>query len=226
MKKIAILGLGAFGQSLSRSLTELGAEVIAIDRDISRVEEIQDYVSVAVRLDSTDQNALMAQGIHEVDIAIVCIGEDFESNLLTAVLMKQMGVPKVITRATRTIEEKILNAVGIDQVVLPEQEIGEKLAYSLMHPQLHEIFYVADQFSIAEFKAPEKMLGKPLSELHLRRKHGINLLIIRRKVVTTGKDGQTFEKVESVLPEAESKLQAGDMLLVLGKKKEIKKFLA
>lgn len=226
MKKFAILGLGAFGQSVARALTEKGAEVIAVDRNMSRVEEIQDYVSVAVRLDSTDENALKAQGIHEVDYAIVCIGEDFESNLLTAVLLKQLGVENVITRATRAIEEKILRAVGITQVVLPEQEIGEKLAYSLMHPNLKEIFYLAGQFSIAEMDAPKKFIGKTLEELRLRAKYGVNLITIRRQVSETTKKGEVIQREFVEMPSAKSLIFENDILVVVGKKEDINKVLS
>ena len=225
MKKFAILGLGAFGESVAKSLTEKGAEVIAVDRDMSRVEEIQDYVSVAVRLDSTDENALIAQGIHEVDVAIVCIGEDFESNLLTAVLLKQLGVPTVITRATRNIEEKILNAVGIDRVVLPEREVGEKLAYTLMHPKLKEIFYLADQFTIVEIEAPKIFLGKTLEELKLRSKYGLNLIIVKRQQFLEEKE-LNVPKQKVVMPTAQTIIEKGDILVLLGKKDDINKLLS
>ncbi len=225
MKKFAILGLGAFGESVAKSLTEKGAEVIAVDRDMSRVEEIQDYVSVAVRLDSTDENALIAQGIHEVDVAIVCIGEDFESNLLTAVLLKQLGVPTVITRATRNIEEKILNAVGIDRVVLPEREVGEKLAYTLMHPKLKEIFYLADQFTIVEIEAPKIFLGKTLEELKLRSKYGLNLIIVKRQQFLDEKE-LNVPKQKVVMPTAQTIIEKGDILVLLGKKDDINKLLS
>ncbi|GAB4332434.1 MAG: TrkA family potassium uptake protein [Calditrichia bacterium] len=221
MKKFAIIGLGAFGQSIALALTEKGAEVIAIDRDMSRVEDIQDYVSVAIRMDSTDEHTLKSQGIHEVDCAVVCIGEDFESNLLTAVLLKQLGVPRVITRATRSIEEKILSSVGIDQVVLPEQEIGEKLAYSLMHPKLKDIFYLSGEFNIVELEAPENLLGKTLEELRIRSKYNVNLITIRRSVVETQKDGTEIVRQQILMPAADTVIQESDILILFGKKQDI-----
>ncbi len=221
MKKFAVIGLGTFGESVAKSLTEKGAEVIAIDRNMERVEEIQDYVSVAVQLDSTDENALLAQGIHEVDIAVVCIGEDFESNLLTSVLLQQIGVPEVITRATRPIESKILKAVGIQRVVNPEEEVGEKLAYSLMHPTLKEIFYLAGDISVAELETPKTFVGKSLQELALRAKYGINLIVIRTPVRKKAGEKPTREKV--IMPTADTVIQEGDLLVVVGTKDAINK---
>lgn len=223
MAKFAILGLGTFGSSLAQALTEKGAEVIAVDRQMERVEEIQDYVSVAVKLDSTDENALKAQGIHEVDVAIVCIGEDFESNLLTSVLLKQLGVPIVVTRATKPIEEKILKAVGIDRVVLPEQEIGEKLAYALMHPNFKEIFFMGGLISVVEFKAPEKFVGKTLEEIQLRGKYGLNLVTIQRQREEKDKKGKINSRIDIIMPTAQTTIEKEDSLVLVGKKEDINK---
>lgn len=226
MKKFAILGLGTFGESLAKSLTEKGAEVIAIDKDMARVEEIQDYVSIAVRLDSTDENALIAQGVHEVDVAVVCIGEDFESNLLTSVILKQLGVPTVITRATKMIEEKILKAVGIDRVVVPEQEVGEKLAYSLMHPHLKEIFYLAGPYTIAEIDAPTHFIGKSLEALQLRAKYGLNLITIRKRTSGSDEKGIGTERETVIMPDAKTVIEEGDILVLVGKKDDLNKLLS
>jgi trk/ktr system potassium uptake protein len=226
MAKFAVLGLGTFGSSIAQALTEKGAEVIAVDRQMGRVEEIQDYVSVAVKLDSTDENALKAQGIHEVDVAIVCIGEDFESNLLTSVLLKQLGVPIVVTRATKPIEEKILKAVGIDRVVLPEQEIGEKLAYALMHPNFKEIFFLGGQISVVEFKAPEKFVGKSLETIQLRVKYGLNLVSIQRNREEKDKKGNVNTRIDIIMPTAQTIIEENDSLVLVGKKDDINKMMS
>jgi len=223
MKKFAIIGLGTFGSSLAKSLTEKGAEVIAIDREMQRVEEIQDYVTVAVRLDSTDENALLSQGVNEVDVAVVCIGEDFESNLLTSVLLKNLGVKNVVTRATREIEEKILRAVGIERVINPEMEVGERLAYSLMHPALKEIFYLAGDLTVAEFVTPKEFVGKSLLELDLRRRYGLNLIIIQSIVNPKEVERGEEPRRKAVLPIAETIIKEGDLLIVVGKKNDINK---
>lgn len=226
MKKFAVLGLGTFGVSLAKALTEKGAEVIAVDRNMDKVEDIQEYVSVAVRLDSTDENAIKVQGIHEVDIAVVCIGEDFESNLLTSVLLKNLGVKTVITRATRDIEEKILENVKIDRVIIPEREVGEKLAYSLMHPHLKEIFYLGGEITVAEVEAPDFFFNKTLQEIHLRRKYGLNLITIRKKFEEKNKEGETSVRDEVIVPDADTVIHEGNTLVLVGKKNDLNKLLS
>ncbi len=226
MKKFAVLGLGTFGSGIAKSLTEKGAEVIAVDREMERVEEIQEFVSIAVQLDSTDESALKAQGIHEVDVAIVCIGEDFESNLLTSVLLKQLEVPTVVTRATRPLEEKILEAVGIDRVVLPEEEIAERLAYTLMHPNFKEIFYLGANISVVDLLAPDRFIGKSLEEIQLRSKYGLTLITIERKKRDGDKPEKKVGGVEVIMPTAQTTILEEDSLILVGKKEDINKLLS
>ncbi len=223
MKKIAVIGLGSFGESLAKSLTEKGAEVIAIDRNMERVEAIQDFVTVAVRMDSTDENALLAQSINEVDTVVVCIGEDFQSNLMTAVLVKQIGVKSIIARATKEIEAKILKAVGIERVINPELEIGEKLAYSLMHPKLQDILYASGDITVAELEAPEKLIGKTLAELDLRRKYAVNIVIIRHKEIKVDKKGNESVTHKTMIPVPETVISRDDVLVLVGHRGDVQK---
>jgi trk system potassium uptake protein TrkA len=130
-RKFAVIGLGIFGVRVALTLMENQGEVIAIDKNRKPIEEIKDKVTVAVRLDATDEEALKLQGIDKVDVAVVCIGEDFESNLLTTVLLKRLGVKKVVSRASSPVQRQILDLVGADRVVSPEEEIAVKLAESL-----------------------------------------------------------------------------------------------
>jgi len=126
MRKFAVIGLGRFGGTVAQSLAERGAEVIAVDKDGKLVDKFAEIVDLAVRLDSTDEEALKSQGINQVDVAIVSIG-DFEASVLTTALLKRLGVPMVITRASQTasdIQDRILSLVGADRVVLPEMEMG------------------------------------------------------------------------------------------------------
>ncbi|RMG32356.1 MAG: TrkA family potassium uptake protein [Methanobacteriota archaeon] len=205
--------------SVLQALVDIGAEIIAVDQERQRIEEVQDMVSLAIQMDSTDESTLVSQGVHEVDVAVVCIGEDFLSNLLTAVTLKNLGVPKVVARATREIEEKILKTVGIDMVVIPEIEVGEKLAYSLIHQNLRDIVHLAGSTAMAEIDTPEDFIGKSLLELNLRAKHKVNLIMIKKpkKIGTI----QTFEINSS--PGAETIIEPGDILVLVGDRKDITK---
>ncbi|HET6429548.1 MAG TPA: TrkA family potassium uptake protein, partial [Phycisphaerae bacterium] len=126
MATFAVIGLGRFGYRLSTLLAEGGAEVIAIDSRRDLVESIRDRVTVAVCLDTTDEEALRAQGVDRVNVAVVGIGDDFEANALATVILKQIGVPRVISRATTTIRAQILSRIGADDVVNPERESAER----------------------------------------------------------------------------------------------------
>lgn len=219
MLKVAVIGLGVFGMSVLKALVDVGAEIIVVDQNMQKIEEVQDMVSFAVKMDSTDENALLSQGIHEVDIAVVCIGEDFESNILTAVTLKSLGVAKVISRATREIEKKILKSVGIDMVVIPEEEVGEKLAYSIIHQNLRDIIHLAGSTAMAEIDAPEDFWGKSLLGLNLRSKYKVNLIMIKKP--TKFGTVKTFEINSS--PGAETIIEKNDILVVVGERKHITK---
>ena len=136
MDRFAIIGLGRFGQRLARMLSEAGAEVIAIDRSQEIVEAIRDEVTVAVALDATDERALLSQGVDKVDVAVVGIGTDFEAAVLATVILKQLGVPKVVARAATTNRGEILRRVGADDLVNPERESAYRWAHRLMGPNV------------------------------------------------------------------------------------------
>ena len=134
MARFAVIGLGRFGMSLATHLTEAGAEVVAIDADRRVIENIKDEVTVAVALDATDEHALRAQNLEKVDAAIVCMGESFEANQLATLLLKNIGVKRIIAKANTTTQRHILQLIGADQVISPEEEMGAKLAKRLLVP--------------------------------------------------------------------------------------------
>jgi trk system potassium uptake protein TrkA len=212
MDKCIIVGLGFFGYNLALKLMEKGAEVVAVDSNMELVNEIQDKVTYAMCLDSTDEKALESLGLKEFDAGIVCIGEDFEANLLTAVLLKNGGVKKVIARASEPIHMKILKAVGIDEVISPGLEAAEKLAFNLLHRNLLDMIHIDDKNSVAKLTAPPAFVGKSIGTLNLRAKYGLNVIAINR-LRDTG-DGRE-ETVQSN-PGADTVIQAKDVLLVIG----------
>src|SRR5512133_4020175 len=138
-KRFAVIGLGYFGERLASELTQRGAEVIASDNTMERVEEIRDKVAYAIKLDSTDERALRSQGLEELDAVIVAIGENFESALLTCVLLIQFGCKRVIARSTAPIHKRILLSVGVQTVISPEEIVAERLSYSLVTSNLLDL---------------------------------------------------------------------------------------
>ncbi len=194
MQKVAVIGLGRFGTALARQLTASGAEVIAIDHNMSLVNELRDEVAVAVKLDSTDQAALRGQEIDLVDVAVVAIGENFEAALLTTVILKKMGVPRIICRAQTAFHGEIFKQIGADEVIQPEIQAGERLGHSLANPQLEDLITLAEGYTLIELHAPKEFCGKSLQILELRRRYDVNLIAIKRPVEGTDEAGNTVKK--------------------------------
>jgi len=130
--KVAVVGMGLFGNSLALDLARAGVEVIAIDHEIGKLGDVRDEVALAVALDATDEKALRAQGVHRVDVLIACIGNDFEANQLLVVLAKKLGIPRVVARAPSPNHSRILTLLGADEVVMPEIEMAERMARKML----------------------------------------------------------------------------------------------
>jgi len=226
MDKYVIIGLGVFGRALAENLIQKGTEVIVIDKSMDLVEEMRDLVTYAVCMDSTDEKALDTLGLKDVDVGIVCIGEDFEANLLTSVLLKQKGVKKVISRASGPLHIKILNAVGIHQIITPGVEAAEKLANSLIHKSLLDISYISETTAAAKISIPPSFAGKTLGKLNLRARFGINVVAIHRMVENMEKDGPVVhEKVVSNIPGADTVIEANDILVVIGETQDLERVM-
>jgi len=223
--KAAVIGLGRFGKSLALSLAERGVEVIAVDKDKNRVEDIKDKVALAVILNSEDEESLRSQGIDKVDVAIVSMGEsDFRSSILTTVLLKRIGVKTVISRAFEYVDREILKSIGADKVVFPEVEMGQKLARSLVAPGIIDCINLDEHedFSILELQAPKRFCGKTIGELQIATKYGVNIVLIKHKIGSTDKNGNNKlkEKVNYV-PRAEDIISEGDILWIVGRTEDV-----
>ncbi|OHB82700.1 MAG: hypothetical protein A2Z38_10805 [Planctomycetes bacterium RBG_19FT_COMBO_48_8] len=183
MKRFAVIGLGRFGQKLAIALAMSGAEVIAIDKNREEIELITDQVSHAVRLDSTDEEALKSQGVDKVDVAIIGIGQGaggFEAAILTVVNLRQMGIKQIYARAEDLIVGEVFSKVGATEVIYPEIESAERWAYKLIAPQIGEKIDFAEGYSLARIKAPASFNGRTVMDLQLRQKHNVNLVLIKR----------------------------------------------
>jgi len=216
--KYTVIGLGRFGMQLARALAQAGFEVIAIDKDRKLVEEISVDVSVAVRLDSTDEEALRAQGVDKVDVAIVGIGQAFQANILTAMLVKSFGVPHIYCRAEQETQGEILRRLGASDVIFPEYESAQRWAFKLMAPQITEKLEFAEGYSLAQYTAPESFHGKNLIELNLRQKYRINLIGLRRADSETEK--QQAKKIINV-PLPETVVYQNDTLWLVGSDQDL-----
>lgn len=224
MRKFAIIGLGKLGTTVAKFLAERGAEVIAVDKNANLVDELKEIVDLAVKLDATDEEALRSQGIDKVDVAIVSMGENFEAAVMATALLKgKLGVPLVITRASPTesgIREKILKLVGADRIVLPEVEMGQKLARSLLLTRIVDYVPISEKYNTAEVEAPRSFWGKNIGDLNIRRRYKVSILEIKRSYL--GKNGKKTEKI-NYLPQADDLVEEGDLLLVIGELEDIER---
>jgi trk system potassium uptake protein TrkA len=186
--KFCIIGLGRFGYSLATVLAENGIEVIAIDSNESIVSSIRDNVTQAICMRVVDEASLRSVGVDEMDTVVVAMGENFaQSILITALLKKKMSIPRVIARAINDIHKDILKLVGADQIVLPEKEIGIKLADTLSSPFI-ETVRLTPEFSISQIVAPKKFVGKTINELNLFHHYRVHCIGIRQDDVIISLD--------------------------------------
>jgi trk system potassium uptake protein TrkA len=210
VQKVAVIGLGRFGLTLARRLGQAGVQVIAIDRNPHLVDDVKDDVSHAVRLDSTDEHALISQGVHNVDVAVVAIGENFEASLLTATIVKKLGVPFVICRALTATHAAIFKRLGADEVIQPEMQAGEDLARRLANPHLQDMIVLDDGFSLVELPAPAAFQNKTLEQLQLRQRYQVNLVGLKRVKQAGGGRGGLY------IPAPGEVILGSDIMVLIG----------
>ena len=223
-QQFAVIGLGAFGNAIARELTRHGGEVMAIDKEIEPVERIKDEVAYAVRLDATDPRVLQEQEVHQVDVAVIAIGDPFESAVLIAVELMQLGVKRLIVRAETATQKRILERLGISDVLLPEEEIARTLAQRLINPQILDLFQLSDDYSIVEVRAPQRFWQKAISELKIRERFRCNVIAIKRPL---NQEGEALApEYRLLVPLSQTRLEEDDILIVLGLAADIDKLTA
>jgi trk system potassium uptake protein TrkA len=221
--KYAVIGLGEFGSSAAIGLFRKGAEVIAVDANINRVNSIKDEVSLAVRLDATHEDALKSHGLGEVDVLIAAIGNNFEAQVLVVVHAKQQGIKKIVARATSPDHIRVLQAVGAHEVFNPEETAARWMVQRLLIQNISNYFELAEGFSVVEVNAPPSIIGKTIEELNLRRRFRINLVATKR--TTTDSAGRTVEQFNPV-PLPTEVVREGDVLALVGSVLDLANFMA
>ena len=203
-KQFVIIGLGRFGSSIAKTLHSLGNDVLAIDKDEDIVQEISDEVTHAVQLDATDENSLRSLGIRNFDVAVVTIGDNIQSSIMATLLVKELGVKYIIAKAQSDLHSKVLYKIGADRVVLPEKEMGVRVAHNLVSTNILDYIELSPDYSVIEIQASENWSGKTLSDLGLRSKYGINVMAIKR-----GND-------VNISPLAEDIIESDDVIVAIG----------
>ena len=224
--KYIIIGLGNFGASLAEKLTAMGNEVIGVDVSMTKVELIKDKITHAINLDSTDITAVSNLPLKDTDVVIVGIGEDKGANILATALMKQLKVKRLISRAVSPLQEMVLEAMGVDEIIHPEEETAERWAKKLNLQGVVDSFEVNKDFSIVETAIPEEYDGKTLEEVGLRRKYDLLVLTTMQLSQENNLIGasRTVSNVRGVAS-AKTILKEGDIMVIYGHNKNIKKLL-
>ncbi len=220
MARYAVVGIGRFGRTLAELLAAGGEEVIVIDRAGDPVEDMKDKVALAVVMDATDEEALKEQGVHNVDVLVAAMGENFEANQLVTLIAKKHGVPKVIARVRTALQAQIMSLIGADEVICPEEETARRLAQRLTHPHVMAHLELADKHSLVELRPPRGFVGKSIRDLDIRRRFHVNLVAVKR--VRQLDDGRTHEEVNDV-PSPDYVIQAEDVLVVVGRDDDLAK---
>ena len=177
-KGICVIGLGNFGTNLAVTLAKSRQQVLVIDQSQDKIDAIADIVTNAVCGDATNEAVLRASGIKNCDCAVICMENNLSETILITLLMKELGIKKVVVRATDERQKKVLQKVGADFVVLPEKESGTKLAYTLSRRGMVDYFAPSGGFAIAEIVTPKAWVGKTVTELDVRRKYNVNIIAV------------------------------------------------
>jgi len=211
MKQFIVVGLGRFGSSVAKTLTDNGYDVLAIDQDHQIIQDISNSVTHAVEADATDEEALKTLGVRNFDVAIVSIGDNLHANILCTLILKELEVPYVIVKAQDNLHGKVLTKVGADRVVYPERDMGERIANNLISSNVLDYLEFAPNYSVVEIMASDTMVGKTLAELGFRNKYDVNVMAIKR--------GQSL----NMTPGGNDKILEDDTLIVMGKNENLDK---
>ncbi len=212
-KQFAVIGMGRVGASLARTLDSLGHDVLGIDCDEDLIQNLSDELPDAhlVTADATEGSVLRDLGLEQFDGVAVVIGESVEASVLVTLLLKDLGVPLVFSRAIGPLHVRVLEKVGADHVIQPEKEFGEFLARQMSLPGIQDYLELGHDEAVIEMEVPSEWVGKSLADLHLHRKKDLTVLAIKG------------ENKEGTLPRPDTPLQEGDILVIGGPKKELDK---
>ena len=195
-KHILVLGLKTFGLSIVKQLSKYNCEVLALDKNMDRVEAADQYATEAVQIDKIDTDKMNSLSLDKFDVAIINL-ENVEESIMAAMICQEQGIPNIIVKSISEMHKKILEKMGIDKVISPETEMGIKLAKSIMNESVIDAINFSDEYSIVEINALEKWVGKPLGKLFLRDNYGMNVLCIKN----TNKDLEIFPSLEYIVEE-------------------------
>jgi trk system potassium uptake protein TrkA len=213
MKRVVVIGLGIFGFNIAKDLYESGLEVIAIDKNKEIIQKIRDFSTKAVLADGTDKEVIDSIGIQPDDVVIVSFGEDLAASTLITLHLKELKVKKIIVKAPNEDHKHVLEKVGATEVIIPERAMADKVAKSLISPNVLDYIPLSEDYTISELAPPASFFGKTIGELHLRSKYHVEVIAVR----------EMLPERLTMVPRAEFIIKDSDVLVVIGKEKDIQK---
>lgn len=226
-KKIAIIGLGSFGNRFARYLYEDGHEVLAFDSNSQIIDDIKDSATIAVTLDATDESALVSQGILDVDVVIIALAEDFETSVICADILKRIGVKQIFARYQTLLQKKVLELLGIRDLFNPEERAARSMAEMFSFVGMRSSFLLSDEYSVAEVSVPKRYVDKTIAEADIRHKYNINIITIKRVFISKESKRASDNRIEKILgiPHGDMVLKQDDIIVLFGSQKDLTKFL-
>jgi trk system potassium uptake protein TrkA len=211
--KFAVIGLGSFGSNVAKTLYGKKHEVLAVDTDKEKIEELKTLVSHAVQMDAAVKENLRALDIQEMDVVVVSLGPEMESSILTVLYLHELGAKRIVAKALTEDHGKILDAVGATEVIYPEKDMAIKTALRLSNPNVLEYLPLISGIDIQEIAPPEKFIGKNLKELDLRNKFGVQVIAIK----------EIIPEKTTIIPKADFVIKDSDILILMGDQKQLDK---
>ncbi|MGL5615545.1 MAG: potassium channel family protein [Sarcina sp.] len=210
-KQFVVVGLGRFGTSVAQTLYGLGNDVLAIDSNEDLVQEISDTVTHAIQMDATDENAVKSLGIRNFDVGVITIGANIQSSIMAALLFKEQGIKYIIAKGNSDLHAKVLYKIGVDRVILPEKDMGVRVAHNLVSSSILDYIELSPDYSIIEIESLREWHGKTIRELSLRAKYGINVMAVK-----SGND-------VNVSPAPEDVIEVNDVIVAIGSAEDLNK---
>ena len=212
-KQYMVIGLGHFGMSVAKTISDNGYEVLGIDCDANKVQEASEFLTHAIKMDINDEGALKDAGMSNFDVVIIAVGSSLEASIIAALTAKELGIGYIVAKAKSLIHKKALLKIGVDRVILPEKEMGVRVANSLIFGNFVELIEISEDYGIAEIEPLKEWIGKKLLETDIRSKYGFNVVAVKRN-----------DELEAA-PAADTIFEKGDILLVLGQVDRLQKFM-
>ncbi len=223
-KRYAVIGLGQFGSAIATTLAKKGAEVVAMDNNQAHIENIKDDVAHAVMLDATDYKALRSQGVEDMDAVVLAIGKDFEALLLCAAHLLEMNITRIIARAHGKHQRMILERLGVQEILSPEDEVGKIVAERLLNPSILSYLELPDGYEIVEIVAPKGIINRSLEDVGLRDKYKLTVITIKREFMEMKNGKSVCEQHVLGVPSSKTLITENDTLMVFGQVKDIQRF--